>query len=299
MRSMQRHLPRWIATTLAPWLALVAAPGCSDEAVCPSCDTPKRGGVVENIELDELSGLAASTRHEDVLYGLNDSGDSSRIFALTSTGTHLATFDLENARNEDWEDIAHAPCASGDCLWVADIGDNDFIRTEYQIYLMEEPTSIEPGDHVVSSERLDFTYPDGPHDAEVLLVHPRTGAVTIVTKVEDGPASVYELPSLLPGSMLQATKVGEVDPPDGRAKFTGGAVHPDATGVLLRTNSRSFYWVMDPEQTVAEALRGDACQLPLAVEVQGEAIAWLAGGEGIMTIGEGPNPAINVSQCGG
>jgi hypothetical protein len=299
MRSMQRHLPQWITTSLASLQALTAVPGCSSDAVCPACDDPERGGVVENIELDELSGLAASTRHADVLYGLNDSGDSSRIFALTPTGTHLATFELENARNDDWEDIAHAPCASGDCLWVADIGDNDFIRTEYQIYLVEEPTSIEPGDHVVPSERLSFTYPDGPHDAETLLVHPRTGAVTVVTKVEDGPASIYELPSLLPGTMLEATKVGEVDPPDGRAKFTGGVVHPEATGILLRTNSRLFYWVMDPEQTVAEALAGDACQLPLAVEVQGEAVAWLAEGSGIMTIGEGVNPAINVSECGG
>lgn len=298
MRSMQR-LPERIATSLASLLAVVTVAGCSDDAVCPSCGAPERGGAVENIELDELSGLAASLHHADVLYGLNDSGDSARIFAFSTTGAHLATFELEDARNEDWEDVARAPCASGDCLWIADIGDNDLLRTEYQIYLMEEPASIEPGDHVVPAERLDFTYPDGSHDAEVLLVHPRTGAVTIVTKVEDGPASVYELPSLLPGARLLATRVGEVDPPDGRAKFTGGAVHPDATGILLRTNSRLFYWVMDPEQTVAEALTGDACQLPLAVEVQGEAVAWLGGGEGFMTIGEGPNPAINVSECGG
>jgi len=50
---------------------------------------------------------------------------------------------------------------------------------------------------------------------------------------------------------------------------------------------------------VAEALAGQACQLPLATETQGEAIAWLSGGEGIMTIGEGQNPPINVSECEG
>lgn len=297
MESMRRR-PPWIAACSVLALALTAA-GCADDVVCPACGDPESRGTVENAELAELSGLAASIRHADVLYGHNDSSDSSRIFALSTTGAHLATFELEDARNEDWEDIAHSPCASGDCLWVADIGDNDGTRSEYAIYLMEEPATIEPGVHSVPSDRATFTYPDGPHDAEVLLVHPLTGAVTIVTKVEVGPASIYELPSLVPDAMLEATKVGEVDPPDGKSKFSGGAVHPEATGVLLRTNTRLFYWSMRPEQTVAQALAGEACQLPLAAETQGEAVAWLGAGEGIMTIGEGVNPSINVAECGG
>lgn len=297
MAPMRRPLRTAARSTLA--LALAAIPGCADDVVCPACGDPEHRGTVENAELVELSGLAASLRHTDVLYGHNDSGDSSRIFALSATGAHLATYELQGARNEDWEDIAHSPCAAGDCLWIADIGDNDGTRTEYAIYLTEEPLTIEPGVHMVPSDRVAFTYPDGSHDAEVLLVHPLTGAVTIVTKQEEGPASIYELPTLVPDAMLEATKVGEVEPPKGSSKLSGGAVHPEATGVLLRTNTRSFYWSMRPEQTVAEALAGEACQLPLAAETQGEAIAWLAGGKGIMTIGEGANPPINVSECEG
>lgn len=295
--AARRALSNALGSLALGSLALVA-PGCADD-VCPACGDPERRGTVENVELDELSGLAASIRHADVLYGHNDSSDSSRIFALSTTGTHLATYELENAGNDDWEDIAHSPCASGDCLWVADIGDNTGTRTEYAIYLMEEPATIEPGVHVVPSDRATFTYPDGSHDAEVLLVHPLTGAVTIVTKQEEGPASIYELPTLVPDATLEATKVGEVEPPKGSSKFSGGAVHPEATGVLLRTNTRLFYWPMRPEQTVAEALAGEGCKLPLADEAQGEAIAWLGAGEGIMTIGEGVNPPINVSECGG
>jgi hypothetical protein len=296
--TLVRGAPRWLAAVATPLLLLALAPGCASD-VCPACADPEHRGMVESPALNELSGLAASNRHADVFYGHNDSGDSSRIFALSSTGAHLATFDLQDARNDDWEDIARAPCAAGECLWVADIGDNDGTRTEYAIYLMEEPATIEPGDHIVPSDRVRFTYPDGSHDAEVLLVHPRTGEVAIVTKVEEGPASIYTLPSLVPNAMLEAVKVGEVDPPAGRSKFTGGAVHPDATGILLRTKSRLFHWPMAPEQTVAEALAGVGCQLPLADEVQGEAVAWLPDGDGFVTIGEGPHPAINVASCGG
>lgn len=297
MEFMRRRTP-WIAACSVLAFALTAASGCADDVVCPACGDPESRGTVENAELAELSGLAASLRHADVLYGHNDSSDSSRIFALSTTGAHLATFELQDARNDDWEDIAYSPGSSGNYLWIADIGDNDGTRTEYAIYLMQEPETIEPGVHSVPSNRVTFTYPDGSHDAEVLLVHPLTGAVTLVTKVEVGPASIYELPSLVPDAMLEATKVGEVEPPDGKSKFSGGAVHPEATGVLLRTNSRLFYWPMRPEQTVAQALAGEACQLPLATETQGEAVAWLGAGEGIMTIGEGVNPSINVAECG-
>jgi hypothetical protein len=274
------------------------ATGCAVDT-CPSCDPPEREGQVENPELIELSGIAASFRHEDVIYAHNDSGDTARFFALSSTGTHLAIFDLEDgADNDDWEDIARAPCASGECLYIADIGDNDLDRTSYTIYLIDEPTTIATG--TLPYNRMRFTYPEDHVNAEVLLVHPVTGEVTLVSKVEDGPASVYELGTLSADSDKKAEKVGEIDPPDGRAKFTGGSIHPDGTGILLRTNTRLFHYPMQPEQTAAEALAGEPCQLELAEETQGEAVTWLRGGAGIMTIGELPVDApINVARCGG
>ncbi len=273
--------------------------GCSSDDPCPACAGPEARGMIENPELTELSGVAASARFDDVLYAHNDSSDSSRFFALTTAGAHLATFEVMGARNDDWEDIARAQCAFGDCLYIADIGDNGLDRTSYALYLVAEPPSIEPGTHTISSEQVSFTYPDGPHDAEVLLVHPLTGVVTIVTKEADGPASIYTLPSLVPDGMLMATKVGEVEPPKGSSKLTGGSVHPEATGILLRTKTRLFHWPMTPDQSVAEALAGEACQLELADETQGEAVTWLRSGAGILTIGEGLNPPVNVSSCEG
>lgn len=285
--------------TVGVLLAILAvAPGCADDP-CPVCDPPERRGTVESPEIFELSGITASGRHADVFYGHNDSGDTSRIFAFSTAGAHLAMFVLQDAQNEDWEEITRAPCEAGHCLWIADIGDNDGTRSEYAIYMMEEPTAIEPGTHVVPTERVTFTYPDGSHDAEVLLVHPLTAEVTIVTKQEDGPASIYTLPPLVPGGALQATRVGELEPPQGGSTFTGGALHPAATGLLLRTNTRLFHWAMEPEQTVAEALAGEACPLPLAVEAQGEAVSWLAAGDGFVTIGEGVHQPINTAKCGG
>lgn len=271
--------------------------GCS-EIACPSCDAPEKSGAVENPALLEISGIAASSRFPDVIYAHNDSSDSSRFFALSTSGADLATYLVEDAQNDDWEDVARARCASGDCLYMADIGDNDLLRTSYSIYIIDEPASVEPGEHMLPSQRVTFEYPNGPHDAEVLLVHPLTGLVTIVTKEADGPASIYELDALVPDAMLSAVGRGHFEPPKGSSKFTGGAIHPDATGILLRTKTRLFYYPMDPEQTAAAALRGEACQLELADEAQGEAVTWLSSGEGLITIGEGLNAAVNISACG-
>jgi len=275
------------------------AAGCSADT-CPTCDSPQGHGNVENPGLGELSGIAASFRHDDVIYAHNDSGDTARFFAMSSMGADRATYELEmGADNDDWEDIARAPCASGDCLYIADIGDNELARDRYTIYLVAEPAMIEPGTHPIAFDRMHFTYPEGPLDAEVLLVHPVTGAVTIVTKTEIGPASIYELGTLAADDDAVAQKVGDVDPPDGRSEFTGGSIHPDGTGILLRTSSRLFHYPMQPEQTAAEALRGEGCQLELAVETQGEAVTWLRGGAGIMTIGEAAAAPISVARCGG
>lgn len=279
-------------------LGVLMLEGCAADS-CLVCDPPEHSGNVENVDLFELSGIAASFKFADVIYTHNDSGDSSRFFALTSAGMNLATYIVDNAMNDDWEDIARAPCASGECLYIGDIGDNDLERTSYTIYLVGEPATIEPGTHTLPSDKVEFSYPDGSVNAEVLLVHPTTGAVTIITKAESGPASIYELGALRLDQPVQATKVGELEPPEGSARFTGGSIHPDATGILLRTNSRLFHYPMKPGQTAAAALDAEPCQLELADEAQGEAVTWLRGGAGIMTIGESSAAPINISQCNG
>ncbi|MBV1860064.1 MAG: hypothetical protein KUG77_16745, partial [Nannocystaceae bacterium] len=180
----------------------IATSACDNTEKCPSCASPRSEGRVESAELVELSGVTASARFDNVLYAHNDSRDSSRLFAMTETGEALATYDIDKAANDDWEDIACGPCASGQCLFIGDIGDNDEDRSAYQIYLAPEPTAIEPGDSMLTSTRVDFVYPDGSHNAEVLLVHPTTGVVTIVTKSESGVASVYEIGPLVPDATL-------------------------------------------------------------------------------------------------
>jgi hypothetical protein len=288
------------ASPLPPALvaALVYLAGCSEADTCLECDPATRAGTVAAPELAEVSGVVASSRLEDVLYVHNDSSDSSRLFAVGLDGKDLGTFNVDDAANEDWEDIARGPCDAGTCLYVADIGDNTMQRASYAIYIVPEPDAVGPGEHMLTSERISFAYDGGRHDAEVLLVHPQTGAITVVTKAENGPASIYELPlPLVPDLPYAATKAGEIEPSVGSSRFTGGAIHPDATGILLRTKSRLFHYPMAPGQTAAEALTAEGCALELADETQGEAVTWLGQGERIVTMGEGVYAGINIADC--
>ena len=77
-------------------------------------------------------------------------------------------------------------------IYIADIGDNKANRDMIEIYTIQEPESLEDNDSV-KYHRFDFTYPDGPHDAETLLIEPGTNQLYIVTKATKGTGAICEV----------------------------------------------------------------------------------------------------------
>jgi hypothetical protein len=243
-------------------------------------------GQLDDAALAEVSGVVASSTLPDVFFVHNDSGDSARFFAIDGTGHRLATYKVSGATAVDWEDIARGPCPAKSCIYLADIGDNNLNRGTYTVYRVPEPATA--ADATVTAEALPFTYPDGSHNAETLLVHPVTGQLVIVTKVSAGASSIYAFPlPLTPGSSVMLSKVGQVTAPTGDARFTGGDVHPQGAGVLLRSYTNIFYYAMSKGSSIANALAGAPCTLPAPSEAQGEAVGWLSSGSGYVTVSEG------------
>ncbi|AKT42104.1 hypothetical protein [Chondromyces crocatus] len=264
---------------------------------CSTCGAIVTTGRIANNDLDEASGLAASAIHPNAFYTHQDAGNPAEVFIVGVNGSNLGVITLEGAASVDYEDIACAPCSSGSCVFVGDIGDNDTARATYTIYRFPEPAAIGPN-QTIAVDAFPFTYPDGTHNAETLLVHPVTGLITVVTKVSSGPSSVYEitLPGT-PGTASTAVKVGTITQRAGSPRFTGGSVHPEARGVLLRTSTHAFFYAMDPGERVAEALQRTPCIAPVADEDQGEAIAWTADGRGYVTVGEGKREYLHAVTC--
>ena len=143
--------------------------------------------------ITESSGLARSGYDDSVLWTHNDSGDGARLYAVARDGRTAATVELAGVRALDWEAMSRHRAADGRSrLFVGDIGDNARARSEIAVHRIDEPRELDDATVPATSYRL--RYEDGPHDAEALLVHPRTAQVFVVTKDAAGAAGVYAAP---------------------------------------------------------------------------------------------------------
>jgi hypothetical protein len=229
--------------------------------------------------ITESSGLAASSTDPDLLFTHNDSGDTARFFAIDRGCRTRATFLMSGVQARDWEDISRGPDHS---LWLGDIGDNSGRRTQgILVNRVEEPTI---GARTVRLRAVSYRlrYPDGPHDAEALLVHPRTGQLLIVTKSFSGGV-VYAAPTpLVAGTPNVLRRVGTVPVPE----ITAGDIAPDGSRVVLRNYTAAYEWDVHGDD-VAAALHGVPARIPLPRSQQGEGITYRLDGQALLVSSEG------------
>jgi hypothetical protein len=228
----------------------------------------------------EASGVAVSRRLPGHVWVHNDSGEPV-LTALDAKGAVVGRVQVTGVKIEDWEALAVGPCPAGSCIYVADIGDNDASRDRIAIHRVPEPPK--PAGSVQVAETVHATYPDGAHDAETLLVAP-DGGMFIVTKGDTGPVALYRFPKdVTPGRAAQLERIGQ--PRSAKERLTDGAISPDGTWVVLRSNeSAMFYRAADfLSGQWREVQRVDLTPLR---EPQGEGIAF--GSDNVLyLVGEG------------
>lgn len=267
---------------------------------CPTCSAATTIGTLTKGAWNEISGIVASKDHPGAFYTHNDSGDSARFFAMDAKGADLGTFDVTNATAVDWEDIGRGPCAdgTGSCLYIADMGDNRATRSDYKLYRLKEPTTLDAGKHAVTAEAIPFSYPDGSNNAECLLVNPATGEIVVVTKAASG-SSAYKFPTpLVAGTPVTLEKVTDVVAlPDALQLVTGGDVKFDGSLAIVRTYGYAYGYPIQPGESLGQALAKAPCALPVATEQQGEALGFLLDGSGFVTTSEGTNQPLNQVLC--
>jgi hypothetical protein len=304
---------RWSPVVLVLLLAALLAAACSAAPAPPpppspppasplvqaACDGRLQGSVagqVQSTALTETSGIAASRTNDGVLWAHNDSGDTARVFAMTTAGQHLGSFTLTGASAVDWEDMAigPGPQPGQSYLYTADIGDNARIRDSVVVYRVREPVvdaQAPGGEQALGGvETIGLQYPDGAHDAEALAVDPETGDIVIVTKEPSGSAGVYVHPAGAPSGTLVAK--GPI-PLGAGTLVTGASVAPEGDAVVLRTYSSVLVFPRPSGSALDEAFGSGPCTGASASEPQGEAIAVNADGRGYVTVSEGAQPPIH------
>lgn len=175
--------------------------------------------TITDSRITESSGLAADSAAGGY-WTVNDSGDSAVAYALSTSGRVLGTLEYR-AEPIDVEAVA----MHDGRLYVADIGDNLADRESITVYYFDDAS---PDDGTVSYRSWDFVYPDGPHDAETLLVD-ESGRLFVVTK--DAMGAVYAAPRRPKrAGVNELTKVG-----DAPGAVTDGTFLPGGERIALLT----------------------------------------------------------------
>jgi hypothetical protein len=285
-------------------LLLVACSTGGDDVLANSL--VRVSGQIENKKLDEASGLARSNREPDVYWAINDDGPAV-VHALNSKGKNLGAVEIAEAKNRDWEDIASFTQNGTAYLAIADIGDNNSKHKNVTVYVIKEPAGSDADAKI--AWRVDFTYPDGPRDAESLAVDGASGRIYVLSK-RTIPAVLYQVP-LNPSSdeVIIATRIAAIDslPQPSKREMrdaagsgwgwqpTGMDFAPDGSSALILTYAGVNYFTRGADQTWPETLQGQAMQLELGKYENAEAITYSSDGKAaIVTVEKKHAPVLRI-----
>jgi hypothetical protein len=280
MTLIVRATPRRAATSrviailaVAIMTALVVAAPASAQQELPWTEVCR----FDDRRLTEISGMAASLMHENVVWVHNDSSDAARLYALDlQTCDTVSELRLRGVQARDFEGLASTRNARGRAaLWVGDIGDNRDSWPSVTLHRVWEPKTLGTRSRPVKS--WDFTYPDRPHNAETLMV---SGRSVWVATWQLATGGVYSVP--LRRTVASAERLDDVGP-----LTTDGSIHPDERGYVLRDYlDVHFYVGLPPGRKVAT--------FALPRQVQGEAITWTSDGTGLLIASEEDDRLLRV-----
>lgn len=246
-------------------------------ALAVAAAAPHVAFVITDPRIVESSGLVASPSHAGVYWTHNDSGDSSRTFALDSHGRTLGVWNWQVAKARDWEAITASTDSSGrGLLWAGDIGDNSSSRTNgILVHRAFEPAKV-AGGGILRATSYRLRYPDGPHDAEALFVG-ADGRLRVVTKDLLG-GRVFVAPRSLSSSRPN-TLAAEAEAP---FLVTDAAEMPNGD-YLLRNYATAYLY--SPDGTLIQSF-------DLPDQPQGESVAVVDGGRTLLVGSEGRSSQV-------
>lgn len=244
--------------------------------------------------LPELSGLVrASDTRSSEYWGEEDSGNKNAIYLLDTLGRLLGAKYLP-VFNRDWEDMACGPGPENGrfYLYLGDIGDNlhlfPFI-TVYRFIAPSPDTALWTDSLISKFDALNFIYPDGPHDAEALMVDPLTKDIYVLTKEAKAGLYVGRYPQNT-GEAGRLVKLGTLP----ISTVTAADITLDGNGIFIKNYDNIFYWTRKNGQSIASCLQQPPQRLAYQKEPQGESIALDPSGKGFFTISEKVGTSVQV-----
>jgi hypothetical protein len=235
-----------------------------------------------NREVEESSGVAASSAHPGVFWTHNDSGGRPVLYAFNEKGEDLGAFRVADSSNTDWEDVCSFRAGDKSYLLAADTGDNARQRRRYELYICEEPESKPDGKAADGKLKLvrkvEFTYADGQsYDGESVAAEPGGRRVFLASR--DRARAECRI------FVLELYEDEQGSRPADRPKAREIARHPwrdvtamdisrDGQRAMLQTYSEAYQFVRAPGQTWEQAFQGKPTVVALPRRQQGEGLAY-------------------------
>jgi hypothetical protein len=265
---------------LRGWTSVsVAAALLATSATATAAPTPAPDRVVRlhDPAITESSGLAVGTALPGVLWTHNDGGSVADVYGVDErTGQTVARVRLRGIDPYDPEALAPGRDAAGrSVLFLGDLGDNSLRRPDVSVFRVAEPSRR--AKVLEAPTWWHLTYPDGPHDAEALLVDPRDQRVYVATKDLLG-GGLYVAPATLRTDRPNPLRrIGDVP-----SLVTDGAFLPDGRFVL-----RTYV-----DLRVYDRPGHEVARVPLPDQQQGESVAVEPSGRSVLVGSEGRNSPV-------
>lgn len=271
---------RTLARSLASAAALMLAAAAAVPAAAAGAAARGPNRIVFRMtdpRVDESSGLAASIRHPGVVYTINDSGDSARVFAVGPSGKTRAVLKLSGFVARDWEAVAVGRDEHGrPCVYVGDIGDNlNGAWPNVAVFRFPEPSRLT--DRSVHATRFRLKYAAGARNAEGLMIDPRNGRLYVISKEFNG--GVFAAPKKLrSGHMNRLRRVAAAP-----SIATDAAYAPDGSSYVIRTYFSAMFY---------DRLGHQVSSVILPSQKQGESITYTRDGRSVLIGSEGRDSPV-------
>ncbi|MEO5681547.1 MAG: hypothetical protein ABIQ88_02840 [Chitinophagaceae bacterium] len=232
--------------------------------------------------VSEASGIADSKINTGYLWVQEDSGNPPQLYLLNHAATTVKKIYIKGAVNRDWEDIALAsgPDAAKKYLYIAEIGDNDAIHTSSSFYRLEEPAAAT--DTVRAYDIINFTYADGPRDAEAFLVDDLTKDIYIISKRE-AQSRVYRISYPYSTTVMNTAVFVQTLPYNAVVSAAAGN---DGKSIIIKTYQALYYYSRIAGETMAQTLQKEFKNLGYQLEPQGESVGFALDNSGFYTLSE-------------
>ncbi len=103
-------------------------------------------------KLKEVSGIALS-QDQKTIWAIEDAGNKNVVYAVDRTGNLIADVVVENAENNDWEDITRDNAGN---LYIGDFGNNENDRRNLSILKLDLKEASQKSANVIQTTKFHY-----------------------------------------------------------------------------------------------------------------------------------------------